>query len=221
MLFRSNVSERKKHILENMLYMGELNRKNAYICRKIFDIKGEYKLNLYIGDALMLDPQKKWKVDKFDIIMGNPPYNKGGIRSSSKKKSETETKTETVWPKFVDKSLGLLKDKGYLVFIHPLAWLKKSDPPKTTNPSKITKSLHDKLLEKHVVWLKLWDSSKSKTVINGEIPISLYVLHNIVNTEQHKTKIISEIQRKQTTTKSFMYLDPKYSIPLACIQCSP
>ena len=106
-----NVSERKKHILENMIYMAELNRKNAYICRKIFDIKGEYKLNLYIGDALMLDPQKKWKVDKFDIIMGNPPYNKGGIRS----KKKSETKTETVWPKFVDKSLLLFFINWYLI----------------------------------------------------------------------------------------------------------
>ena len=41
-----NRSERKKHILENMLYMSELNKKNVFVCKQIFDISAEYKLNL-------------------------------------------------------------------------------------------------------------------------------------------------------------------------------
>ncbi|ATZ80739.1 hypothetical protein BMW23_0693 [Bodo saltans virus] len=43
-------NKRKKHILENMLYMAELNKKNTCICKQIFDINSEYKLNLYEGD---------------------------------------------------------------------------------------------------------------------------------------------------------------------------
>ena len=35
--------ERKKHILENMLYMSELNKKNVYKSRQIFDIENKYK----------------------------------------------------------------------------------------------------------------------------------------------------------------------------------
>ena len=34
---------RKKHILENMLYMCELNKKNVLVCNQIFNINNEYK----------------------------------------------------------------------------------------------------------------------------------------------------------------------------------
>ena len=65
--------KKKKHILENMLYMSELNKKNFLICKQIFDINNEYKLNIYNGDSLKLDINKEWNIDKFDIIIGNPP----------------------------------------------------------------------------------------------------------------------------------------------------
>ena len=32
------MKKRKKHILENMLYMCELNKKNVLVCNQIFDI---------------------------------------------------------------------------------------------------------------------------------------------------------------------------------------
>lgn len=40
---------RKKHILENMLYMCELNKKNVLVCNQIFNINNEYQLNIYEG----------------------------------------------------------------------------------------------------------------------------------------------------------------------------
>jgi hypothetical protein len=70
-----NEKDRKKHILENMLYMGELNKKNFLICNQIFDFNNEYKLNVYHGDTLELDIFETFKVKQFDIILGNPPYN--------------------------------------------------------------------------------------------------------------------------------------------------
>lgn len=50
-----DAQERKRHILENMLYMSEFNKKNVFICKQIFDIKDEYNLNLHEGDTLLLD----------------------------------------------------------------------------------------------------------------------------------------------------------------------
>ena len=194
-------SERKKHILENMLYMAELTKKNVFICRQVFDINNEYKLNLYEGDALLLDTKQEWGVEKFDVILGNPPYNKGGIRSHTGK--QLGTKNETVWPKFVDKSLKLLKDDGYLALIHPLSWLKKSH------------SLHNTLLEKHIVWLKLWDNSCSKQNINADIPISLYLLHNKINNNTQETRLECQLKRRALQSCLTTYLNSKYSIPLA------
>jgi hypothetical protein len=156
---------------------------------------------MYEGDTLNMDVKKEFGVDKFDVVIGNPPYNKGGIRSYTGK--QLGEKNETIWTKFIENSFECLKPDGFLVFITPLSWLKKSH------------SLHNEMLEKHIVWLKLWDDNKSLATINGKIPISLFILQNTPNTENKKTKIVSEIQSKKLTTTSTEYLNPKYSIPLA------
>ena len=198
-----NDEDRKKHIIENMLYMSELNKKNVFISHQIFNMNNQYKLNIYEGDTLELDIVSVWglELNSFDVILGNPPYNKGGIRSHTGK--QLGDKNETIWTKFIEKSFEWLKPDGFLAFINPLSWLKKSH------------SLHNEMLEKHIVWLKLWDDSQSKGMINADIPISLYVLQKTLNTQNKKTEIISEIKRKKLTTTSFEYLNKNYSIPLA------
>ena len=67
--------DRKKHILEKMLFMAEFNKKNCFIVKQIFNINNELKLNLYEGDSLQLDIRKVFGITKFDIVIGNPPYN--------------------------------------------------------------------------------------------------------------------------------------------------
>ena len=196
-----DVKARKKHILENMLYMSELNKKNVLICKQIFDINNEYKLNLYNGDTLEFKPLETFKVKQFDVILGNPPYNKGGIRSHTGK--QLGEKNETIWTKFIEKAFKWLKPNGYLAYINPLSWLKKSH------------SLHNTMLEKHIIWMKLWDNSQSKGMINADIPISLYVLQNSLNTYKNKTEITSILKRRNLTTISNEYLNKDYSIPLA------
>ena len=70
-----NEKNRKKHILEKMLFMAEYNKKNCFIVKQIFNMNNEFKLNLYEGDSLQLDIQKEFGITKFDIVIGNPPYN--------------------------------------------------------------------------------------------------------------------------------------------------
>ena len=195
-----NEEERRKHILEHLIYSAELTPKNVFIYKKIF-CGDKYKLNIYEGDTLKMDVMKVWGLDKFDVILGNPPYNNGGIRSHTG--LHLGDKNETIWPRFVKQSLEWLKPDGFLVFINPLSWLKK------------THSLHNEMLEKHIVWLKLWDNDKSLATIHGKIPISLFILQNTPNSTNKKTEIISEIKSKKLTTTSTEYLNPKYSIPLA------
>ena len=196
--------ERRKHILENMLYMSELTFKNVFICKKIF-CGDTYKLNIYEGDTLQMDIIKEFNLPVdfkgFDVVMGNPPYNKGGIRSHTGK--HLGDTNETIWPQFIDKAFNFLKQNGYLAYINPLSWLKKSH------------SLHNTMLEKHIIWMKLWDGAKSLSTINGKIPISLYILQNKLNTEKNKTEIISEIKEQHLVTTSNEYLNKDYSIPLA------
>ena len=51
-----------------------LNKKNCFVIKQIFNINNEYKLNLYQGDTLNIKT-KTFNIKKFDIIIGNPPYN--------------------------------------------------------------------------------------------------------------------------------------------------
>jgi len=95
-----NEKERSEHIINNMLYMVELNPVNAKVCRKIFKmIEPSAKPNIYNEDFL------EWSKtsDKYDIIIGNPPYN------------------NSLHVKFITESLNILG--SYLLFITPITWL--------------------------------------------------------------------------------------------------
>ena len=70
-----NKFERKKHIIEKQLYMGELSKKNCFVVNQIFNIDNKFKLNLYEGDTLKINLNEIFGTTKFDIIIGNPPYN--------------------------------------------------------------------------------------------------------------------------------------------------
>ena len=104
-----NEKDRKKHILENMLYMAEYNKKNCFIIRQVFNINNEFKLNLYEGDSLQLDIQKEFGIDKFDIVIGNPPYNEE-LKSTGAK---------ALYNKFVE---YYIKKCDLLSFIIPSRW---------------------------------------------------------------------------------------------------
>ncbi len=104
-----NKIKRKKHIIENMLYMGELNKKNCFVIKKIFNIDNKLKLNLYEGDTLELDIKKVFGIKKFDIIIGNPPYNQ-------------ELKSTGALPLY-NKFIEYYIDKcTYLSFVVPSRW---------------------------------------------------------------------------------------------------
>jgi len=102
--------ERKKHILENMLYMSEFNKKNVFVSKQIFDIENKYKLNIYHGDSLKLDTEKEWgvPVEEF-VVIGNPPYNKELKRSGA----------TAFYNEFVEKFIDKCK---YQSFIIPSRW---------------------------------------------------------------------------------------------------
>lgn len=111
--------KRRKHILENMLYMVEIDKTNVFMMRKIFCGK-IYKLNIFEGSFINFSPNKKnifkkINIDiKFDIILGNPPF---------QYKEPQNKKSQTIWYLFIKRSYEeLLKDKGYLLFVHPSGW---------------------------------------------------------------------------------------------------
>ena len=107
-----NEEKRRKHILENMLYMVEISEKSIFILNKIF-CGDKYKLNIYNKSFI----EKEYKPDiNFDIIMGNPPYNPP--------KKTGKSVGSAIWQNFVMKSFYMLSENGYMLFIHPPGWKK-------------------------------------------------------------------------------------------------
>jgi hypothetical protein len=97
--------KRFKHIIQNMVYVCELQPKNMFLWMCMMDPRDEHYMNIYCGSFLDggFDKHMKevWGVDKFDVVVGNPPY-----------QSYTHMK-------FINKLIDLLKDLGYLCILHP------------------------------------------------------------------------------------------------------
>jgi hypothetical protein len=67
-------------------------------------IFSRFGVNYICDDFLTWEPKMK-----FDVVIGNPPY----------QDSSTDSKDKKLWTKFVFKSLELLKEEGYLSFLTP------------------------------------------------------------------------------------------------------
>lgn len=171
-----DMKERKKHILENMLYMSELNKKNVLVCKQIFDINNEYQLNLYEGDSLKVDYNKEFKIKQFDIIIGNPPYNASGTKATG----------NTIWQLFVNNSIKLLKPNGYICFVHPNGWRKPN-----TEKGKFYGLFEKMTKENTLLYLEIHDTKDGMKQFNCGTRYDWYILQKKKN-ENHKTKILDQ-----------------------------
>ena len=101
--WQHNDIKRSAHIIENMLYMVELNPTNCKICRQLFGPKA----NIECSDFLLDN-----KDIKYNFIVGNPPFQEDNTTGGSGGKSK-------LYERIFIKSLSLLEDKGYLTFLVP------------------------------------------------------------------------------------------------------
>jgi hypothetical protein len=108
-----NEKKRSKHIIQNMLYMVELNKKNCDTCKGIFGTN----LRLICGDFLS-DLHFQGRDDNsFDCIVGNPPFHDDyGVTEAGKRINGGKSK---LYERIFLKSYMLLKNGGYLSFVVP------------------------------------------------------------------------------------------------------
>jgi len=170
--------ERSKHIIENMLYMNELNPVNVALSRKIFKwIDPKASPNIFKGDFLA---QKNiGGVEKFDIIIGNPPFQ---VSVSVGKKRDGAGRT--LWDKFIIKSFELLRDEGYLCFIHPQNW----------RGLGLHHYIWEIMQNKYIIFLHIFGENDGKKYFKCSQSFDMYVLKNISNIEQ-KTFVIDETNK--------------------------
>lgn len=70
---------RYKHIIENQIFVSEIQPKNMFLYMCLVDPYDEYNLNIYCGSSLeqgFRDHMKNvWKKESFNYGIGNPPFN--------------------------------------------------------------------------------------------------------------------------------------------------
>ena len=164
-----NKNKRKKHILENMLYMSEINKKNCIIYKQIFDVNNKYKMNIHRGNSLKLNIKKKWNIDGFDIIVGNPPYQITVGKRNSK----------PIWNLFVIKFIDNLMIDGYLLFVHPSGW---------RSPCGVYRDVYDKIMSKNLIYINMNDYKKGKDIFDVGTNFDYYLLQN--NKKKQLIKVI-------------------------------
>lgn len=184
-----NESERKKHILENMLYMCELNKKNVEVSRKILDPESTYKLNLVQGNYLALDPVKVWGLEKdaFDIILGNPPYQPHSLTGKA-------NGGKSLWPSFVEYALNMLKPNGYLVFVHPAIWRKPNH------------FLHNDLFSRQFKFLSIHTKQEGAKLFHATTRYDWYILQNRPPTEPAEIRYDDGVTSKLMITPALPYI---------------
>jgi hypothetical protein len=170
--------ERKKHIIENMIIQCELQIKNAFVNYYILDPENKYNLKIFRGsflsdDCKKLNPEflekcKEWGIEKFDIVIGNPPY----------QKQVGPRKTQAIWPNFVERSFEICKEGGYVSLIHPIGW---------RDVDGIHKQTQNLLKSKNILYLEMHNIEDGTKTFGAKTPYDWYVIRNTENINEMTT----------------------------------
>ena len=178
----ANPKKRSDHILRKMLYMVELNEKNVAVSRKIFGPNA----NIFCGSFLTDDNKsvnpkvlEAFGIDKFDVIMGNPPFQKERDNTSG-----TTAGRSTLWEHFISLSFKILKEGGFLAFINPPNWrgLGKAH------------YIWDLISNKQLLYIHIHNKKDGNKIFGVSSRFDLYIVQNKKNTKA--TEIIDELGKK-------------------------
>jgi hypothetical protein len=127
----------------------------------------EYTTNTYWGSFLDegFDYHMKnvWSVDKFDIVIGNPPY---------QERKDGNKKTQSLWNLFVVKSIVILKNDGFLCFVHPGSW---------RNYSGNFENIKQLFLNRDILYLNINNYDSGNEMFGVSTDFDFYLIRNSHN----------------------------------------
>jgi hypothetical protein len=113
----------------------------------------------YFNLPITFDIYEKEINMKFDVVLGNPPYQ---IKVG-------DSNTEPIWNKFVEQSFQIVKTDGYVSLIHPSGW--RSSKGRFLYIKEL-------LLSKNPIFLKLHDFNEGQKVFGVGTNFDYYVVQN-------------------------------------------
>jgi len=197
-----NEKKRRKHIIENMLFMIELQSNNSRVARRIFETLCEgCKPNILTANSLELTPTKlkaKGFPEKYDIVMGNPPFQKG--------------RNMMFYVYFIDLANKLIKDNGYLVYVIPNKILipnKANNAIKNFNPIFIYHTVNKDFLPT-VISTTICAVVSKKEAFNKETKVEFDNGEMMVDLETPTPTQYNDIKLKEISDKILFGKDKKY-----------
>jgi hypothetical protein len=111
---------------------------------------------------------------KFDVVVGNPPY------QASQNATGKRGGGSSLWDKFVIKTIDyLLKENGYLCFVHPASWRKPFS------------QLWNKMISKQIIYLEIHSTKDGQQIFGAGTRYDWYILQN--KPPENITIILDEI----------------------------
>ena len=170
-----DIETRKKHILQNMLFMVELNPVHVASLRHRFGDE-----HVWLGDFLQLPAPQ----EPFDVILGNPPFQSPKALSVYRGAQGKRT----AWNAFVKKCLHPDWNRGFLGFITPSTWRRPEAPlyPLMTRENELR-------------YLHIYGEKSGRDIFKVQTRFDLYVVSMGLSRSSTKmTKIIDEKGRLHT-----------------------
>jgi adenine-specific DNA-methyltransferase len=160
--FKLLENKHKKHkILSNILHFNDINEERLTNVKKVFCNAQNITNHDYI--KVEVDPpsiQDSFE-QKYDLIVANPPYAK--YLESGKRASKNHNLIQI----FLERTLSLLKEGGYLLFITPDNWMSYADRNK----------LIEKLTQLQIIHLDIHTAKKYFKKIGSSF--TWYVIQNV------------------------------------------
>jgi hypothetical protein len=184
-------------IVNRLVYIYGYSKEDAISRVYGYDIRIKYinlikrggLVNIFYKDFL----NEKFNM-KFDVIVGNPPYNNdGGIKKGGK----------NLYSKFIDKSIDLVKENGFLTFVTNAGYLKTTTEKRT--------DLLEKMLSKNLIYLNIGECKKWFPNVGGAMIFSYFLLQN--NDEYSSTKCVTQLELTSKVYEDTVVLNDMNWIP--------
>jgi hypothetical protein len=169
--------ERCKIIATECLYFTDINPIDIFITSSILkchiqsycgECDLDYEFNSAVCNTLKTNIKDLFKIEGFDVIIGNPPYNSPGKTATG----------NTIWQNFTNKAIDeWLVDKGYLAYVHPPGWRKPN-----TSRGKFDGMYKKMAIDNQMIYLEIHNAKDGLKVFKKGTRYDFYLLQKIKRT---------------------------------------